>query len=138
MLLVRGGVATQNEDPPFAVLLRQPPVLHRLQRRLRARRLHVRLPLQQRPGDLRPPARVLQPVPVRPVPSGAGVRRARGVSRRHVPAALGARSDVYDRERDDWSEGKSPDRSVGKTDRPGSQTTPGRPKRDLSATVTVL
>jgi len=45
---------------------------------------------------------------------------------------------MYDRERDDWSEGQSPDKSVGKTDRPGFQTTSGRPKRDLSATVTVL
>ena len=97
------------EDRPIGLLRRRPALHPRLQRdvrvvRLRGQRdlrtglLRVRLPL--RIGLVRRTSGVLQPVPLRAVPSRAALRRTRRVPRRVVPAAVGDRSHVHDRERD--------------------------------------
>ena len=97
------------EDRQLVVLRRRTALQPRLQRdvrrmRLREQRhlcaglLQLRLPL--RDELVRPTATLLQPVPLRPVPSGARVRRTGRVPRRHVRAAVAVGSDVHDGQRD--------------------------------------
>ena len=66
----------------------------REQRHLRAGLLQLRLPLRHE--LVRPTATLLQPVPLRPVPSGARVRRTGRVPRRDLRAAVAVGSDVHD------------------------------------------
>ena len=98
------------EGRQLRLLRRRPALLHRLQRDVRFVRLRRRAacarPAVQNCGChcntrlVRPAARVLQPVPLRAVPSRGALRRRGRVPRRLVRAAVGVRPHVHDDERD--------------------------------------